>query len=173
MKSLTLTDVAERYEMLQAGLDLLDQGITVFDADLCLVAWNQPFLRLLDFPDELAYVGAPFESFIRYNALRREYGPGDAATQIAERVLAAASFAPHITERQRPNGQVLLLRGEPLSHKGFVTLYSDITEQRYIENLAEYQNLQLDERVRRRTASTAGWSGRFATWRWRAGTACE
>ncbi len=140
------------HEMLQAGLDLLDQGITVFDADLRLVAWNKPFLRLLDFPDELAVVGMPFERFIRYNAERGEYGPGDREIQIAERVAAAATFAQHVTERQRPNGRVLLLRGEPLPHKGFVTLYSDITEQRYIENLAEHQNIQLEERVRRRTA---------------------
>lgn len=145
-------DIAQRYEMLQAGLDLLDQGITVFDGNLRLVAWNQPFLRLLDFPDDLAQVGTPFETFIRHNALRGEYGPGDPESQIAERVAAAANFAAHVTERQRPNGRVLLLRGEPLPHKGFVTLYSDITEQRYIENLTEHQNIQLEERVRRRTA---------------------
>ena len=54
-----------RYKMLQAGLDLLDQGITVFDGDLRLVAWNRTFLELLEFPEQLAYVGAPFESFIR------------------------------------------------------------------------------------------------------------
>ncbi|UCV23208.1 PAS-domain containing protein [Ferribacterium limneticum] len=143
---------APRHEMLQAGLDLLDQGITVFDANLCLVAWNRPFLQLLEFPDELAYIGAPFASFIRYNAERGEYGPGDIEAQIAERVTAARNFAPHVTERQRPNGRVLLLRGEPLAHKGFVTLYSDVTEQRYIEHLTEHQNIQLDERVRRRTA---------------------
>ncbi len=142
----------QRYEMLQAGLDLLDQGITVFDADLRLVAWNQTFLRLLDFPDELAFVGATFESFIRFNAERGEYGPGDIEAQIAERIAAAADFAPHVRERQRPNGRVLLLRGEPLANRGFVTLYSDITEQRYIENLTEHQNIQLEERVRRRTA---------------------
>jgi len=141
-----------RPELLQAGLDLLDQGITVFDADLRLVAWNRPFLKLLEFPDELAFIGAPFASFIRYNAERGEYGPGDIETQIAERVAAARNFAPHVTERQRPNGRVLLLRGEPLAHKGFVTLYSDVTEQRYIEHLTEHQNIQLDERVRRRTA---------------------
>ncbi|UCV19234.1 PAS-domain containing protein [Ferribacterium limneticum] len=141
-----------RHEMLQAGLDLLDQGITVFDADLRLVAWNRPFLQLLEFPDELAYIGAPFAGFIRYNAERGEYGPGDIEAQIAERVAAARNFAPHVTERQRPNGRVLLLRGEPLAHKGFVTLYSDVTEQRYIEHLTEHQNIQLDERVRRRTA---------------------
>jgi PAS domain S-box-containing protein len=143
---------AQRYEMLQAGLDLLDQGITVFDGELRLIAWNRPFLRLLDFPEEMAYVGAPFASFIRFNAERGEYGPGDPETQVAERIAAAASFTPHVTERQRPNGRVLQLRGEPLPHRGFVTLYNDVTEQRYIENLAEHQNIQLEERVRRRTA---------------------
>ncbi|MDE2440571.1 MAG: PAS-domain containing protein [Betaproteobacteria bacterium] len=145
-------DPAQRYTMLQAGLDLLDQGITVFDGDLRLVAWNRTFLQLLEFPDELAFVGAPFESFIRHNAERGEYGPGDREVQIAERVGAARNFSPHVTERQRPNGRVLQLRGEPLPHRGFVTLYSDVTEQRYIEHLTEHQNIQLDERVRRRTA---------------------
>ena len=115
MNSISISsDTAQRYEMLQSGLDLLDQGITVFDANLRLVAWNAPFLRLLEFPPELAYVGAPFESFIRHNAMRGEYGPGDIESQIAQRVAEAANFAPHITERQRPNGKILLLRGEPL-----------------------------------------------------------
>ncbi len=146
------SEPSQRYDMLQAGLDLLDQGITVFDGDLQLVAWNRTFLELLEFPDQLAYVGAPFEGFIRYNAERGEYGPGDKEVQIAQRVAAARNFAPHVTERQRPNGKVLLLRGEPLPHRGFVTLYSDVTEQRYIEHLTEHQNIQLEERVRRRTA---------------------
>ena len=148
----TSTDPKPRPEMLQAGLDLLDQGITVFDVDLRLVAWNRTFLTLLEFPSELAYIGAPFAAFIRHNAERGEYGPGDIETQIAECVAATKNFVPHVTERQRPNGRVLLLRGEPLPHKGFVTLYSDVTEQRYIEHLTEHQNIQLDERVRRRTA---------------------
>ncbi len=37
---MSLPEHPQRYEMLQAGLDLLDQGITVFDANLQLVAWN-------------------------------------------------------------------------------------------------------------------------------------
>lgn len=79
-----------RNDLLQAGLDLLDQGITVFDGDLRLVAWNRTFLQLLEFPDALAYVGAPFENFIRYNAERGEYGPGDREIQIAEREIGRA-----------------------------------------------------------------------------------
>ena len=44
-----------------------------------ICAWSPgtaPFLELLEFPDELAYVGTPFEHFIRHNAERGEYGPG-------------------------------------------------------------------------------------------------
>ena len=90
-------------EMVQAGLDLLDPGLTVFDHELRMVAWNRSFLRLLDFPESLAVAGMPFEAFIRYNAERGEYGPGDIDAQVAERVHAARSFRAHYTERTRPN----------------------------------------------------------------------
>ena len=139
-------------DMLIAGLDLLDQGVTVFDADLRLIAWNEPFLRLLDFPPELAEVGAPFERFIRYNVERGEYGPGDPEQQVAERLAAARDFRAHATERERPNGRILRMLGAPLPHHGFTTLYSDITEQRAQETLIQRQNVELEERVKRRTA---------------------
>jgi PAS domain S-box-containing protein len=145
-------EITRCQDMLQAGLDLLDQGISVFDGQLRLVAWNRPFLELLDFPGHLARVGTPFADFIRYNIDRGEYEPGDAEARLGERLAAAGAFAAHVSERRRPNGRLLLLRGEPLPHGGFVTLYSDVTEQRYLEHLSEHQNLQLDERVRRRTA---------------------
>ena len=142
----------QRYDMLEAGLDLLDQGMTIFDENLKLVAWNSAFLSMLDFPGDLAYVGAPFDSFIRFNASRGEYGEGDAEAMIAERVAAARSFTPHATERTRPNGKILHIQGEPLPHRGFITVYTDVTEQRYLHELAEHQNLQLEERVRRHLA---------------------
>lgn len=140
-----------RLEQIEAGLHLLDQGITVFDSNLKMVAWNEPFLRLLDFPAALAFVGADFESFIRYNAERGEYGDGDTEAQIKVRVDAARNFQPHNFERTRPDGQILRIRGEPLPHRGFITLYTDITEQRRYENLIREQNTELEERVVRRT----------------------
>lgn len=142
---------ASRLDQIEAGLHLLDQGITVFDSDLKMVAWNEPFLRLLDFPASLAFVGADFESFIRYNAERGEYGEGDIEAQIKVRVDAARDFKPHNFERVRPDGQILRIRGEPLPHRGFITLYTDITEQRRYENLIREQNTELEERVVRRT----------------------
>jgi len=140
-----------RHELLQAGLDRLDQGLTVIDGNLNIVAWNQAFLRLLDFPEEMAFVGASFESFMRYNAERGEYGPGDVEELVAERMRLARNFTPHYTERGRPDGQILAVRGEPLPHNGFVTLYTDITARRRDEQQIQQQNAELECRVAERT----------------------
>jgi PAS domain S-box-containing protein len=139
------------HEMLQAGLDQLDQGLTVIDGNLNIVAWNKAFLRLLDFPESMAYVGAKFESFMRYNAERGEYGPGEVEDLVAERLRLARSFKPHYTERQRAGGQILAVRGEPLPHNGFVTMYTDITTSRRYEQQIQQQNAELEHRVAQRT----------------------
>ncbi|MFZ4551457.1 MAG: PAS-domain containing protein [Aquabacterium sp.] len=137
---------------LQAGLDLLDQGLTVFDANLKMVAWNRAFLALLAFPPELAYVGAPFESFIRFNAQRGEYGEDDVDEAVRKRVEVAQLFVPHDIERVRPDGRILRITGQPLPGHGFVTLYSDITEQRRAEQALRQANAELETRVSARTA---------------------
>ena len=144
-------NASHRHELLLAGLDLLDQGMTVIDGDLRMVAWNQAFLNLLEFPEAMAYVGAPFESFMRFNAERGEYGPGNIDELVAERMRLARAFQPHYTERDRPNGQTLAVRGEPLPHNGFVTLYTDITERRRYERVIKEQNAELERRVAQRT----------------------
>ena len=146
------TDSLKRYQSLQAGLDLIDQGFTLIDENLRMVAWNVPFLTLLEFPAEMAYEGAPFESFIRFNAERGEYGSGDREHYVRERVQAARVFSSHDMERIRPNGSVLRVRGMPVPGHGFVTLYSDVTAQRRAEAQIQEHNALLEARVAQRTA---------------------
>ena len=145
------TDTVARLELTQAGLDMVNQGFTIIDADLRLVAWNRGFIEMLEFPPEFGRFGTPFETFMRYNAERGEYGPGPVEELVAERVNAARSFEPHYFERIRPNGRIIAVRGEPVPERGFVTLYTDITEQRQIEHLIREQNNELERRVAERT----------------------
>lgn len=144
-------EVDSRLLMLQASLDLIDQGFTLFDKNLKLVAANRAFATLLDFPDRLMKVGTPFEAFMRYNAERGEYGPGDVEQLVAERVNAARLFKPHHAERVRPGGQIIAIRGEPLPHRGFITLYTDITAQREAEHVIRERNIDLERHVQERT----------------------
>ena len=148
---LTVSDRRYR-EMMTAGLDLLDQGLTVFDSDLRLIACNTKFTTLLDFPPELARTGSRFEDFIRFNAERGEYGEGNREAQIAERLAAARRFAVHEARRRRPNGHLLSIRGFPLPHRGFIALYSDITEQERQREAIESHRAELEDHIQRRTA---------------------
>ena len=141
-----------RYDLLLAGLDLLDQAVAVFDATPKLVTWNKAMLRLLDFPESLVRVGTPFEDFVRFNAERGEYGSGDMEKLVADRMASVRAFEPHHAERTRPNGKVLSIRGVPIPNLGFVSLWTDVTEQRHYERVIEEQNAALEARVQARTA---------------------
>ncbi len=152
MSETTAIALGMRHQSLLAALDFVEQGFTLYGLDLRLVAWNQAFLRLLEFPAHMGYFGAPFESFIRFNAERGDYGPGDATSQVDERVRDARAFTPHAFERTRPDGTVLHIRGVPVPGHGFVTLYSDVSGQRSAERQLREHNALLESRVAERTA---------------------
>jgi PAS domain S-box-containing protein len=145
-------DWRARLTALQAALDRIEPGISIFDAQLRLVGWNRSYAKLLGFPPEMAYYGASFESFIRYNAERGDYGPGDPREQVYDRVQLAKVFEPHEFERTRPDGTVLRIRGEPLAD-GFITVYTDVTRERRAERTILEQNQKLESRVEARTAA--------------------
>lgn len=138
--------------LLRAALDHISQALTVVDSELRVVVANKRLFELFDFPLELAEPGTPFEAFMRYNAERGEYGPGDPDKLTRERVELARKFRSHYLERTRPNGRIIAVQGEPLPHGGFVTVYSDITEQRKHESELKERSAFLEEHVKERTA---------------------
>jgi PAS domain-containing protein len=70
-------ELAEKTALFEAILENMDEGISMVDADLNAVAFNRRFLELLEFPMDRFRPGDSFESFVRYNAERGEYGDGD------------------------------------------------------------------------------------------------
>ena len=55
----------------QAGLDSLDQGVSIFDGELRLVAWNRRFVELLGLPETVVGPGARFADLVRFATGRR------------------------------------------------------------------------------------------------------
>jgi len=121
-------------EIIRDGLEHLAQGFSIFDREYRLAAWNRQFLELLDFPDHMGKLGRPLSDFFRFNANRGEYGPGAIDELVEARMALAASMKPHCFERERPDGTVIEIRGQPLPAGGFVTTYTDITERKRWEN---------------------------------------
>ncbi len=152
LSNLSDWSAAELGVLTLASLDHLQEAISIFDQDLRLMVWNRRFVELLDFPADLLRVGMPFAEVIGYNARRGEYGPGDPEAQVAERVRLARQFQSHCFERNRPNGTVLEVRGQPIAGGGFITVYQDITARKRADADLLESHLQLEARVRERTA---------------------
>ena len=134
----TKSALREQATYLSAVMDNLPQGITVFDEQLRLKCWNATALEVLNLPPESAYLDASFDDLLMYPALRGEYGPGDPAQQVAQRRAMALKFQAHRFERARPNGRTNLVEGRPMlmdgQTVGFVTSYTDVTDQKSIES---------------------------------------
>jgi PAS domain S-box-containing protein len=127
----TPADPDRQTAILLATLEHIDEGISVVGPDLAVIGYNRRFLDLLDFPADLAEGWRNFADFIRYNAERGEYGPGDVEALVLARVEQARNFVPHQLRRTRPNGKVLEIRGSPIPSGGFVTTYRDVTAEEY------------------------------------------
>jgi diguanylate cyclase (GGDEF)-like protein/PAS domain S-box-containing protein len=148
--SLTSTDAVD-LRLLIESIEELDAGISVFDAELRLVAANSLFREMLGFPAALCVSGTHFSEFLRDNAGRGEYGPGNIEQLVSERLALASQFKAHRLERTRPDGRVIDVRGRPLPGNGMVTIYTDITEQKQREQALKELSETLEQKVIERT----------------------
>jgi len=134
--------------MTAAGLNLIQQALSIYDSDLRLAVCNRRFVEMFDFPQELSMPGATFQDTIRYLVARGEYGEvEDFDEAVAARVEAARTFQPHYLERLRPNGRWISVEGAPLATGGWVTVYTDITEIKMQEGLLRARSEELTEQV--------------------------
>jgi len=134
--------------MLQAGLNLIQQALSIYDSDLRLVVCNRPFQEMFGLPDRLVSPGATFEDTIAFLVERGEYGAvEDPAEAIRIRVDQARAFRPHYMERTRSNGRTISVEGAPLAQGGWVAVYTDITEIKTQEALLRVRSEELSDQL--------------------------
>ncbi len=134
--------------LIQAGLNLIQQALTIYDRDLRLAACNRKFSEMFGLPPALVTPGASFEDTVRYLAVRGEYGDvGEIDAFVRDRVEIARAFEPHYMERTRSNGQTISVEGSPLPQGGWVTVYTDITAIRRQETLLRTRSEELSGKV--------------------------
>lgn len=137
--------------VLQAALENIDQGISVVDQDLRLVAWNTRYLEVFEYPPGMVRTGRHIADLIRFNAMRGECGPGPVEEHVRKRLEHLREGKPHRFERHRRNGTVLQMTGNPMPGGGFVTTFNDITEFKRNEAALTRMNEELEARVAART----------------------
>lgn len=141
--------------LLQSAIENASEGISIVDNELNLVAWNKKYLDLFKYPQELIYKGVPIEKLIRYNISNGLVGEGDTELQVKKRLDFLRSGSSHSSERQKDNGQVIRIEGNPLPDGGFVMMFSDITAYRQAEQVLKAENVDLEAIIRERTQKLA------------------
>lgn len=136
-----------------ASLEHLPQGVSVVDAELRLVAWNRRYVEIFRYPPELMQVGRPIEDLLRYNAQRGLLGGAgpDDEPAVQRRLEHLRAGTPHLHERERRDGTVLEIRGNPLPGGGFVTSYADITQYKNVARDLRTLAGTLEQRIEERT----------------------
>ncbi|MGL4354868.1 MAG: hybrid sensor histidine kinase/response regulator [Aeromonas popoffii] len=137
--------------LLQGAIEHMGQGISVVDRELKLVAWNRRYIDLFHYPPGLIQAGRSIEEIIRYNAEQGLCGPGDIEAHVARRVAFMLRGSPHISARERPDGRVIEMQGNPMPAGGFVMTFTDITPFRDAERVLREANEHLEARVAERT----------------------
>tara|TARA_Y100000296_G_scaffold973_2_gene995 strand:- start:1254 stop:4613 length:3360 start_codon:yes stop_codon:yes gene_type:complete len=136
------------HEVLQSSVQNIEQGISVLDDKLQLLAWNDRYVELFTYPKGFLKAGMPITDILSYNAKRGLFNP----STIDKRVSYMREGTRHKHIRKQPDGKVIELNGAPLPGGGYVTTYSDITEYIAIQKELESAKEDLEERVAQRTA---------------------
>ncbi|MCL1126753.1 hybrid sensor histidine kinase/response regulator [Shewanella surugensis] len=138
-------------EMLRGAIEHAYEGMSVVDKDLSLVAWNDKYVKLYDYPDDFLQAGMPIAQVIHFNAVRGYCGEGNVEEQVSKRVNYMRQGSPHVSERERQDGRVIKVQGNSIPNGGFVMTFTDITQYREQARALQEMNETLETRVTART----------------------
>jgi PAS domain S-box-containing protein len=117
-----------RTTLVNATLATIAQGVSVFDQDMKLVAWNNQFFQLMNVPSDFASVGTAALDI--FQALERN-GDLDASQRANIGYSLEQSHAGRAHDFEMLVGnRIVQLRSRPTPDGLIVTTYSDITKDR-------------------------------------------
>jgi len=128
------TQMPHQWQLLQAAIDAMPNGVLMLDRDIKMEGANSEFLRLWDYAPGLFPPGTPMDVMLTYNHQRGDYGDVPCEPIVAE--LASRFLVRCVinAERHVPNGRILDIRTAPRADGGYVVTHVDITDRKRIEN---------------------------------------
>ena len=127
-------ELAENSRLLETTLRSIDQGFAVFDKDLRIIACNQRFFDLHNYPANPPPNGLHLRDMLTYFAKMGYFGDRDPKAEVERRLkLLSDPNRPDREERKQSDGTILDVRRTGLPDGGYVATFTDITEQKRAE----------------------------------------
>ncbi|MCP8686717.1 PAS-domain containing protein [Marinobacterium sedimentorum] len=138
-------NLQKQQRLLQTVFDNINDGLSVFDRDQRLIAWNPRYLSIFDLPAGKIRSGLSLnhvQNLMTRNAHSNrtlDNRPLDMTQTNLQRPEQPIRF-----ERYYQDGRVIEFRSQPMPDGGFVTLYSDLTDRKTIESqLRQAQKMEV------------------------------
>jgi signal transduction histidine kinase len=129
--------------LLQSTLENIGEGLSVFDRDGRLIAWNQRFLSLLSLPADFA--SATLYDILLLQTQRGDFGiVAEPEREARRRAEGFYRNLPNTSERTAEGGRVLQIGRRAMPDGAVVSLYSDITERKAAQQQMEQALVQAE-----------------------------
>jgi len=144
---------ADAATSLRQAVEVMPQGLVVFDADLRLVTCNSRYRELLDLPERMVGPGVALYDIALFLGRRGDLGPGDPTLLAVRRVESLTQSPASVSQRMSARGQVLEFHSARIDDGGLVVSFADVTARVDAEAELERINDALEGRVEERTAA--------------------
>ena len=121
--------IAEKEAQLRVALDHMPGGMFMVDEDLKLQVYNDQYKEMYGLPEHIVE-GSSLIDAVRILAERGDYGPGDPAELVEQRMQGYIERMTLRHEERLPNGRVIELFRTPVEGGGVVGIATDITERK-------------------------------------------
>lgn len=125
-------EMSKQKDLLETIFNNINDGLSVFSSQGLLVAWNPRYESLFSFQPNQLYLGMPISQV--QNLLNQQNPSTDPNPEFLlqdltqDRYHTSKQFEQHFS-----SGKVIEFRSQPMPEGGFVTLYSDLTERKNVE----------------------------------------
>jgi signal transduction histidine kinase len=124
--------LARENSLLQSTLEHMGEGLSVFDGQGRLIAWNFRFCELLDISSACA-ADMTLRDLLMLQASRGDFGEAETEAEVARRLDLFYRDVPTTKERVTLAGRVLQIRRCAMPNGAVLSVYSDVTEIRASE----------------------------------------
>jgi len=145
----------EASRILQITFDHMAQGVTMFDGNGRLLAWNRQLPGLLNLPESFLNENTTCSGFIEFLTRRGDLGPGDPDEMVRERMEQLDQ--PFEGQRTLPDGRVIEIQRNPVPGGGFVTMYTDVTRRVEAQKEIEVARNRLSDAIQSISDGFALW----------------
>lgn len=136
--------LASKNAQLEAILENMAQGVSMWDANLRLIAWNDRHEQIFRFAKGFLKPSLPFADLCRAMAARGDFGPGDPNGRAGVLVAQMARREPNLYEVTLADGRTLEVRSAPLEDGGTLCTISNVTDWRRAELAIRRKSAELE-----------------------------